>query len=347
MKRRLLFIVLTSLCLTGCGRDDYMKSLARKQIEALNAENSSEQADSGEKSDLNAASVSASSVAESTKETASAGEADTEPTQEPTPEVTPEPTEEPVDTTPVPVYFDESWEFAQNSMIHTGNAVLYKAGENRKDIVIGVNAGHGCEGGSSVYTYCHPDQTPKVTGGSTAAGSVQATACAVGMTFFDGTPERDVNLAEAQVLKQMLLENGYDVLMIREGEDVQLDNIARTLICNAYADCHIAIHWDGDGLDYDKGAYYMSVPEALKTMYPVSETWERSNQLGDCLISGLSGQGCAIFDYGSMPVDLTQTSYSTVPSIDIELGNAASDHSQPVLENLAAGLTAGIDLFFQ
>ena len=34
-------------------------------------------------------------------------------------------------------------------------------------------------------------------------------------------------------------------------------------------------------------------------------------------------------------MDLTQTSYSKVPSIDIELGNAASDHSQEKLDALA------------
>ena len=32
-----------------------------------------------------------------------------------------------------------------------------------------------------------------------------------------------------------------------------------------------------------------------------------------------------------MAIDLTQTSYSTVPSVDVELGNACSDHSDACL----------------
>ena len=32
--------------------------------------------------------------------------------------------------------------------------------------------------------------------------------------------------------------------MLRDGDDVQLDNVARTVICNNAADCHIALHWD-------------------------------------------------------------------------------------------------------
>lgn len=268
-------------------------------------------------------------------------------TPAPTPEPVISPTPEVIDTSPKEISFDESWEFASASMIHSGTATLYKAAENRKNFVVGLNAGHGTEGGSSVQTYCHPDQTPKVTGGSTAEGSITATACATGMQFYDGTPERDVNLAEALILKELLLDQGFDVLMIREEEDVQLDNIARTVLCNTYADCHIAIHWDGDGLDYDKGCYFMSVPETLRSMYPVSEIWEKNDLLGECLINGLSDTDCPIFGEGSMPVDLTQTSYSKVPSVDVELGNAASDHSDPVLEKLAKGLLAGIEIFYE
>ena len=278
-----------------------------------------------------------------------------EPTPEPTPELTPEPASEPTpEITPEPyvslepqqIGLDPSWEFAANSAINSGAATLYRAQENRKDIVIGVNAGHGTAGGESARTYCHPDGTPKVTGGSTAEGSITATAVSSGAAFYDGTPENQITLRVAQILKELLLNNGYDVLMIRDGDDVQLDNVARTVICNNTANCHISLHYDGDGLDYDKGCFYMSVPDALKSMYPVSEIWPEDNRLGDCLIAGLANQGCTIFEGGSMQMDLTQTSYSRIPSVDIELGNMASDHSEESLETLAQGLLAGIDMFF-
>ena len=47
-----------------------------------------------------------------------------------------------------------------------------------------------------------------------------------------------------------------------------------------------------------------------------------------------------------MEMDLTQTSYSTVPSIDIELGDKASDHSDAALDKLADGLLAGVNQYF-
>ena len=248
------------------------------------------------------------------------------------------------------ITLDSTWEYADHSKINTGAAVLYLASEEsgRKGIVIGVNAGHGTVGGSKVKTLCHPDGSAKVTGGSTAAGAMEAAAVSGGMTFQDGTPEREVTLRMAQILRDKLLSSGYDVLMLRDSEDVQLDNVARTVICNNVADCHIALHWDsGDGKNYDKGCFYISVPEALKNMEPVASHWQQHDTLGTDLVEGLREQGTTIYGKGHMGIDLTQTSYSTIPSVDMELGNAYSDHSDEVLEQLATGLLTGINTYFE
>ena len=144
------------------------------------------------------------------------------------------------------VSLNPSWQYADHSAINSGCAVMYKATANRKNIVVGVNAGHGTSGGTSVKTLCHPDGSAKTTGGTTGAGATKAVAVSGGMSFNDGTPESSVTLRMAQILKDKLLAAGYDVLMVRDGSDVQLDNVARTVICNNAADCHIALHWDGD-----------------------------------------------------------------------------------------------------
>ena len=248
------------------------------------------------------------------------------------------------------ITLDSTWEYADHSKINTGAAVLYPASEEsgRKGIVIGVNAGHGTAGGAKVKTLCHPDGSAKVTGGSTAAGAMEVAAVSGGMTFQDGTPEREVTLRMAQILRDKLLSSGYDVLMLRDSEDVQLDNVARTVICNNVADCHIALHWDsGDGKNYDKGCFYISVPEALKNMEPVASHWQQHDTLGTDLVEGLREQGATIYGKGHMGIDLTQTSYSTIPSVDMELGNAYSDHSDVILEQLATGLLTGINTYFE
>lgn len=240
-----------------------------------------------------------------------------------------------------------SWKYAEFSKINSGKAIFYRSTASaRKNKTVCVNAGHGTSGGSSVKTQCHPDGSAKVTGGSTSAGETMATAVSSGMTFSDGTAEAKVTLAMAKILKEKLLAQGYDVLMIRESDDVQLDNIARTVLANNKADCHIALHWDSSTTD--KGAFYMSVPNvaSYRAMEPVASHWQEHNRLGEALVSGLKSAGVKIFSGGSMEMDLTQTSYSTVPSVDIELGDKASDHSDATLRTLADGLVSGVDAFF-
>ena len=250
------------------------------------------------------------------------------------------------------VCLDESWEWASNSEVHSGEATLYHAGGSpdapgRRNITVCVNAGHGTASGSDYQTLSHPDGTAKVTGGTNAEGAVYSTAISSGMAFTDGTPEASATLMTAMALKDKLLQDGYDVLMIRESDDVQLDNIARTVIANNCADIHVAIHFDST--QSDKGVYFCSVPDiaSYRQMEPVASHWPEHMALGQALIQGLSANGFWLFGDGTLPMDLTQTSYSTIPSVDIEIGDAASDHSPEACERYAQGLKDGIDLYFE
>ena len=246
-----------------------------------------------------------------------------------------------------PVILTDNLPYASYSAIHTGAAMLYtNTAANANGITVCVNAGHGTAGGEKFKTLSHPDGSPKVTGGTTAAGSVKSTAISSGMSFNDGTSEASVTLKEALILKTLLLNSGYNVLMIRESADVQLDNVARTVLANNYAQCHIALHWDSTASD--KGAFYCKVPNNLtyKSMEPVKSNWVKCDLFGECLISSLRTAGRKINGNGSMELDLTQTSYSTIPSVDIELGDKASDHSDQTLTKIATGLLLGVNQYF-
>ena len=244
--------------------------------------------------------------------------------------------------------YSETYPYGEFSAIHTGKAVLYEnRRENARGITVCVNAGHGCAGGERQKTYCHPDKSPKVTSGTTAAGAVKSSAISGGMTFQDGTAEAEVTLAMALVFRDRLLCEGYSVLMIRETDDGQLDNVARTVLANELADCHIALHWDSTASD--KGSFFMSVPavDSSRAMEPVASHWEEHNRLGKALVGALKDGGNKIFSSGEMEMDLTQTSFSTIPSVDIELGDKASDHGEETLRRLADGLTDGVNRFFE
>ena len=249
--------------------------------------------------------------------------------------------------TAIPVIVTDSMPYASFSAIKTGAALLYtNTAANANGITVCVNAGHGTLGGEKYKTFSHPDGSAKITGGTTSTGNVKSLAISSGMVFKDGVSEASVNLKEAVILKGLLLNSGYNVLMIRESADVQLDNVARTVLANNYADCHIALHWDSTASD--KGAFYGKVVNnaSYKRMEPVASTWAKSDLLGECLIAGLKTAGRKIHGTGSMEMDLTQISYSTIPSVDIELGDKASDHSDAALNSIAAGLLQGINTYY-
>ena len=245
------------------------------------------------------------------------------------------------------IEWNEEWTYASFSEIHEDGVVLYHStGDEPKNIVIAVNAGHGTPGGDSARTLCHPDGSPKVTGGSTAAGETYATAISSGMTFLDGTEESEATLSLAEMLKEKLLAVGYDVLMIRETNDCQIDNVGRTVYANEYADCHIALHYDST--EEDKGFFYISVPEeeSYREMEPVVSHWEEHLALGEAILSGVASEGVTIFQEGKMALDLTQTSYATIPSVDLEVGDKASDISAQAQGQVADGIVRGIDDYF-
>ena len=245
------------------------------------------------------------------------------------------------------IALNPKWQFASFSKINSGSSILYRAPSNRKNIVVAVNAGHGTKDGALKKTYSHPDKSPKVTGGTNAAGAVLSTAVSDGMIFNDGKTEAEVTLRTARLLKNILLKKGYDVLMIRDSSDTQLDNIARTVIANNNAKIHVAIHFDKDNKDSDKGSFFCSVPDGIKYLPNVKKHWQKSDGLGECLIQALENNGFPIYDTGRMDIDLTQTSFSTIPTVDIEIGNQFTNTTTPELKKRAAALAEGIENFLK
>ncbi len=263
-------------------------------------------------------------------------------------QINPEETSQEDEITSEKISMESSWKYAEYSAIHSGSATLYRHKVNFwNGVTVCVNAGHGTKGGESVKTLCHPDGSPKVTGGTTSAGATKSYAISSGMSFPDGTSEAEATLSLAMLTKEKLLEAGYNVLMIREDEDVQLDNIARTVVANNMADCHIALHYDST--ENDKGVFYMSVPDVnrYREMEPVKDHWKEHNTLGNAVIDGMKAEGINIFSDGDMEMDLTQTSFSTIPSIDLEVGDAGSDISEGTQMKLAEGVLKGLDKYFK
>ena len=246
------------------------------------------------------------------------------------------------------VKMDNKFKYATYSVIQTGSAKLYKYKDddkNRKTVCI--NAGHGTPNGTGYNTFSHPDFTPKVTSGTTKAGSILSIAVSDGMVFNDGHRESEMNLIVSVMLRDLLLKNGYNVLMIREDEMCYLDNVARTVLANNFSDIHISIHFDST--DNDKGFFYIG-PANIKQyveMEPVKTYLEKHRKLRSRILASFREDNYRIFGNGFMGMDLTQISYSTIPSVDIELGDRATNLTPEFLAGCARTLYKGIDNYFK
>ena len=243
------------------------------------------------------------------------------------------------------VSMDSSWEFYDYTKINSGQAVYYRATGTPKNICVAVGAGHGTKGGMSQKTQSHPDGTAMVTSGSNSGTT--SWCVSTGTDHADKTPEAKLTLRMAQLLKEMLLKEGYDVLMIRDGDDVQLDNLSRTVMANNVADVFIALHMN----DTSKALFTMppATKESYKKMYPVSVHFEDSWDLANAIVQGWKDTGCKdeITHGGTMGFDLTQTSYSTIPTTDIELIGKSEDHSDDTFSRRLQGVSQGLNTFFQ
>ena len=338
MFKKCIYITLTLLLLTGC------KEKASEEKSTQNIPKSTTAVSTEIIEEITTETAIKNTTETTEISTEEMKEAATQPTTQTTLEE--EPMEDEIQTKKVSL--DPAWKYADYSKIHSGSATLYQHSDPFwNGVTVCINAGHGTKGGESERTLCHPDGSPKVTGGTTGAGATTSYAISSGMEFPNGTSEAEATLSLAQIVKEKLLDEGYNVLMIREDNDAGLDNIARTVIANNMADCHIALHYDST--DNDKGAFYMSVPDigGYREMEPVRDHWKDHHALGEAVISGMEEEGANIFSNGHMDMDLTQTSFSTVPSIDLEVGDAGSDLSERTQNKLAEGIVKGINKYYK
>ena len=101
------------------------------------------------------------------------------------------------------IYLDSSWKYADHARITSGYAVMYKAKNEPEGHCDCSQCGTWNERrfiGSK--TLCHPDGSAKVTGGTTAAGSVKAVWFQMEWHF--GTERQNVmwTLRMARILKK-------------------------------------------------------------------------------------------------------------------------------------------------
>ena len=167
---------------------------------------------------------------------------------------------------------------------------------------------------------------------------------------YTGASEYQLNLDVALKLKEELLNRGYEVLMIRETNDVNISNIERASMANeAHADAFIRIHADGSEDHSAHGCF--TICQTSSNPYN-ADLYRECHALAEAVLEGLVASTGAK-DRGVMRSDTySGINWSKVPVTIVEMGFMSNQEEDTLMQTeeyqyrIAKGLADGLDIYF-
>ena len=207
--------------------------------------------------------------------------------------------------------------------------------------IVGIDPGHQSENVDMSAT------EPNGPGSST----MKAKASTGTSGSFSGLPEYQLNLDVSLLLKDILEQRGYQVVMTRTDNDTAISNKERAeLVASQGAEICVRIHANGDDSADASGALTMCPSQ--QNPY-VSSLYDSSNRLSQCIIdsycaaTGFQNRGIIYTD------SMTGINWSTIPVTILEMGFMTNQNDDLKMadssfqQTMAEGIANGIDAYFQ
>lgn len=216
--------------------------------------------------------------------------------------------------------------------------ILVEEVTEQKGYLIVIDAGHQQRGNSEKEPVGPgaSETKAKVTGGTTGIST--------------GLREYELNLKVALMLEEILLERGYEVLMVRNSHEVNLSNSERAAVANeAGADAFIRIHANGSENSGVNGA--MTICQTPENPYN-GALYEKSRKLSDCVLDAFVEKTGAKKQRVWETDTMSGINWASVPTTIIEMGymsNPEEDQKMATAEYqrlMAEGIADGVERYF-
>ena len=165
-----------------------------------------------------------------------------------------------------------------------------------------------------------------------------------------GIPEYELNLQVALLLEEILLERGYEVLMVRSTHEVNISNSERAMVANdAGADAFIRIHANGSEDSSVNGV--MTLCQTPSNPYN-GQFYEASRKLSDCVLDAFVEKTGAKKQRVWETDTMSGINWAMVPATIVEMGYMSNPEEDRKMADeayqrlMAEGMADGIDRYF-